>query len=87
MALYYITNASKDSNDTITVLRAASGSPHGLGERFTKAEMIALLETGLHTAKTYNLGRSADVRVVGGRFLRSDANDIQADNLGDLPPV
>ena len=36
---------------------------------------------------TWHAGKSAPVRVIDGRYLRSDANDTRADNLGDLPPV
>lgn len=88
MSPYYITHATKDSSGTILKLKASEGSPTVSGQVMSKADMIRLLESGRgNTAKTYKDGRTADVRVIDGRYLRSDANDTKADNLGDLPPV
>ncbi|MBZ5710074.1 DUF3892 domain-containing protein [Nannocystis pusilla] len=88
MSLYYITNATKDSSGAIVRLKASEASPTVSGLVMSKADMIRLLDPpGRNTAKTYKDGRTADVRVNDGRYLRSDANDTRADNLGDLPPV
>ncbi len=86
MSTYYITHATKDKNDVITTLKASKDSLTANGEEMSKSVMIARLNAG-HTARTWHLGKSEDVRPVGGRYLRTDANEILADNLGDLPPV
>ncbi|MCY1059693.1 DUF3892 domain-containing protein [Nannocystis sp. SCPEA4] len=88
MMIYYITHATKDSSGTIVRLKASEVSPSASGLVMSKADMIRLLDPARrNTAKTYKDGRTADVRVIDGRYLRSDANDTKADNLGDLPPV
>lgn len=86
MSLYYITHATTESG-AITKLKASQDARTALGQVMTKADMIRLLEHGHHGAETWHAGKSAPVRVIDGRYLRSDANDTRADNLGDLPPV
>lgn len=56
----------------------------------TKSEMIDFINKNPNHTKTkyYSYGRWAageDVRVVDNRYLRTDANNIKADNLGSLP--
>ena len=56
----------------------------------TKSELIAFIKQKPNRTKTkyYHNGRwveGEDVRVVDDRYLRTDANDIKADNLGELP--
>lgn len=88
MSLYYITNADKDSTGTITEVKASKDSTTAAGEIYSKRDMVALLEpTGRHTAKTWHNRKSEDVRVVDKKYLRSDANDTKADNLGELPKI
>jgi hypothetical protein len=86
MSIYYITNASRDNDGVITTLRAAKDSQAATGVVMRKSEMVAKLTAG-DSARTWNRGKSEEVRVVDGKYLRTDANGIKADNLGDLPPV
>lgn len=56
----------------------------------TKSQMISFINNHPNVTKTkyYRYGRwivGEDVRVVDNRYLRTDANDIKADNLGELP--
>lgn len=88
MALYYITNADKDETGTITRVKASKDSKTAAGEIHSKRAMIDLLDPeGRNTAKTWYLQKSEDVKVVDHRYLRSDANNTKADNLGNLPRI
>lgn len=88
MALFYITNADKDSTGTITDVKASKDSKTAAGQTYSKADMIGLLEpAGRNTAKTWHDQKSEDVRVVDKKYLRSDANNTKADNLGELPKI
>ena len=56
----------------------------------TKEQMIYFINKNPNCTKTkyYGYGRwiaGEDVRVVDNRYLRTDANNIKADNLGSLP--
>ena len=56
----------------------------------TKSDMIDFINKNPNCTKTkyYGYGRwpaGEDVRVVDNRYLRTDANNIKADNLGSLP--
>lgn len=56
----------------------------------TKREMINFINANPNSAKTkyYRYGSwhvGEDVRVVDNAYLRTDANNIKADNLGELP--
>lgn len=56
----------------------------------TKAQMIEFINKNPNSTKTKYLryGRwveGEDVHVVDNRYLRTDANNIKADNLGSLP--
>lgn len=86
MSRYYITHATTESG-AITKLKASQDSKTALGQVLSKADMIRQLEHGRHSAETWHGGKAAPVRVIDGRYLRSDANDTRADNLGGLPPV
>ena len=60
------------------------------GKECTKAQMIKFVNENPNHTKTkyYRYGRwveGEDVRVVDNRYLRTDANNIKADNLGSLP--
>ena len=56
----------------------------------TKRQMIDFINKNPNCTKTkyYAYGHwtaGEDVRVVDNRYLRTDANNIKADNLGSLP--
>lgn len=86
MSVYYITHQRKDKDGVITDLYTRKDSSAGSGESMTKARLITLLKPlGTNIAKTYNNGLSEDVRVIDGKYLRTDANNTKADNLGNLP--
>ncbi len=56
----------------------------------TKREMIDFVNKNPNCTKTkyYRYGRwveGEDIHVVDNRYLRTDANNIKADNLGSLP--
>ena len=56
----------------------------------TKSQLIDFVNNNPNRTKTkyYRYGRwieGEDVRVVDNRYLRTDANNIKADNLGSLP--
>ena len=56
----------------------------------TKSQMIDFVNNNPNCTKTkyYRNGRwveGEDVHVVDNRYLRTDANNIKADNLGSLP--
>ena len=56
----------------------------------TKSQMISFINNNPNVTKTkyYRYGSwvvGEDVRVVDNRYLRTDANNIKADNLGELP--
>ena len=56
----------------------------------TKREMIDFINQNPNCTKTkyYSYGcwhEGEDVRVVDNRYLRTDSNNIKADNLGSLP--
>lgn len=58
---------------------------------YTKQEMINFIKNNPNCTKTKYYDRwkgwtvGKDVRVVDNSYLRTDANDIKADNLGSLP--
>ena len=87
MSTYYVTNADKDKNDVVTDLKASKDSQTAAGTVMTKKALIDLIETDGHSAKTYNAGKSEDIRVVDKKFLRTDSNNTKADNLGSLPKI
>ncbi len=71
------------------------GTSLGAAQRFTKDSVVnAILLQGLTFITAPRNGgkyvRGADVRVVrvnGSRYLRTDRNSVQADNLGSLPEI
>ena len=88
MSVYYVTHANKDSDGVITDVKTRKGSTTVSAESMSKSALIKLLKPlGSDTAKTYNTatGDSEDIRVIDGKYLRTDANNIKADNLGNLP--
>lgn len=87
MSTYYVTNADKDDDGVITDLKASKDSQTATGTIMKKKALIDLIETDGHSAKTYNAGKSEDIRVVSKKFLRTDSNSTEADNLGSLPKI
>ena len=75
-----ITNVDKDENKVITQVRINGGPIH------IKEDIVTHIR--LTDAKYFVKGPQGDVpvRVVDGKYLRSDANDTLEDNLGELPP-
>lgn len=57
----------------------------------TKAQMISFITENPDCTKTkyysslWGWSEGEDVRVVDGSYLRTDSNNIKADNLGSLP--
>lgn len=56
----------------------------------TKQQMIDFINENPNCTKTkyyrgYRWAEGEDVRVVDNSYLRTDANNIKADNLGSLP--
>lgn len=58
---------------------------------YSRASMVNYIKNHPNCVKTKYLGHTGywlegeDVRVVDNYYLRTDANNIKADNLGDLP--
>lgn len=85
MSKYYVTHQRKDKDGVITDIYTRKGTHDGNGESMSKTKLIKLINDG-DTAKTYTeKGASEDIRVIDGKYLRTDANNTKADNLGNLP--
>lgn len=79
-------------NKVITVLRWTE-TLNTTGSKFTaKYQMVEYVKNHPNNTKTkyYRNGSwhvGEDVRVVDGKYLRTDANNIKTDNLGNLPEI
>lgn len=68
------------------------GEQLGTQEEFTRAQVVEAIANGLNVITAYSKDgkwqRGAPVEVVvidGVKYLRTDANRVKADNLGELP--
>ena len=86
MSVYYITEVRTDSNKVITDLNTRKDNPKAGAVSMTKSALIKLLKPlGNDTAKTHTATASEKIRVIDGKYLRTDSNDTKEDNLGNLP--
>jgi len=84
MAKNFIFAVRKDDNGVITHVKTHMEIKGGYtpDEVRTKFEVIQNI-TQLHML--YFVSSGEKVHVVDNRYLRTDANDIKEDNLGELP--
>lgn len=73
-------------------VRGDGGGVMGLPTRATRRQVIAAIDSGVTYTTAYQQGgkwiRGEAVRVVAlgyERFLRTDSNGVQGDNMGNLP--
>ena len=70
-----ITHVRKDKNNVITHVKANG----------TELSKIIVIQHILQLHMIYEVVGGERVHVVAKRYLRSDANTIEEDNLGELP--
>ena len=90
-----ITKVGYDRTETRIVqveIRPDTGTSIGQASRATRQQVVASIERGVTYVTAYMRNgkwqRGEDVRVVairGVKYLRTDRNRIEADNLGSLP--
>lgn len=91
MSTYYVTHARKDAKGVITDLNTKKDGTTASAVSMTKSALIALIDKDKKpavsdTAKTYTAkGESEDIKVIKSKYLRTDANTTEADNLDTLP--
>jgi len=90
MAAYYIKKVHKSDEDTIEEVkfsRELSESPKGTRKKSRVVDDIDEKGKSVYTAYRdqlrWKLGD--EVHTVDGKWIRTDGNGIEADNLGDLP--
>jgi len=69
-----ISKVRKDENGVITHVQTSFGV-------LTKAQVITSIAHSVH----FVVEDGEKVHVVDGKYIRSDANDTEEDNLGNLP--
>lgn len=90
--LYIDAIETESGNNGYEVITHVYSTPYlyvTANQRWTKREMITHIKTNLNSVKTKYLKNGVwcvgeDVRVVDDSYLRTDANHILRDNLGNL---
>ena len=85
MAKAIIVAVRKDENGVITHVksRAVVANEANTSEQILMKSHVITNITKLHVQ--YTVPNGTKVRVVDGRYLRSDKNETKEDNLGELP--